>query len=198
MSATKELFGGSITTTLPTTLIDASNFRQVPDTQEVFISRDSGVSIIVEVLQSVDATELREAARCVVSSSWIQVQWVKPACLYVSLHFDALAHDNDAKTKQVNETTDVPNGSDGTTPDPVVLYGTQTVQKFNSQSADEVRILLALYRVLDRNIDLVMTMNVPMASADGGAVSEEDWNEAKAAFEIAAKSLRILDYGLFA
>ncbi|RPD79852.1 Mog1p/PsbP-like protein [Lentinus tigrinus ALCF2SS1-7] len=177
MSATKELFGGSITTTLPTTLIDASNFRQVPDTQEVFISRDSGVSIIVEVLQSVDATELREAA---------------------SLHFDALAHDNDAKTKQVNETTDVPNGSDGTTPDPVVLYGTQTVQKFNSQSADEVRILLALYRVLDRNIDLVMTMNVPMASADGGAVSEEDWNEAKAAFEIAAKSLRILDYGLFA
>ena len=115
-----------------------------------------------------------------------------------SLHFDALAHDNDAKTKHVNETTDVSNGSNGATPNPVVLYGTQTIQKFNSTSADEVRILLALYRVLGKNVDLVMTMNVPMVSADGGAVSEADWDQAKAAFEIAAKSLRIVDYGLFA
>ncbi|RDX48357.1 Mog1p/PsbP-like protein [Polyporus arcularius HHB13444] len=177
MSANKELFGGTITATLPTSLIDASDFRQVPDTQEVFISRDSGVSIVVEVLQSVDAADLREAA---------------------SLHFDALAHDNDAQTKHVSETMDFPNGSNGATPNPVVLYGTQTVQKFNSTSADEVRILLALYRVSDKNTDLVMTMNVPMVSADGGAVSEEDWNQAKAVFEIAAKSLRIVDYGLFA
>ena len=78
------------------------------------------------------------------------------------------------------------------------MYGTQTVQKFNSKTADEVRILLALYRVKDKDVDLVMTMNVPMTTADGGAVSEEDWTEAKGVFEVAAKSLRIVDYGLFA
>ncbi|KAI0747915.1 Mog1p/PsbP-like protein [Daedaleopsis nitida] len=177
MSAAKELFGGAITVSLPTDLIDASDFRQVPDTQEVFVSSTSDISLIVEVLQSVDATDLRQAA---------------------GLHFDALAHDNDATSQTIADTAENPNGSDGTTPDPVVLYGTQTVKKFNSRSADEVRILLALYRVPDKNVDLVMTMNVPMTSAKGGAVSEADWTAARATFDVAAKSLRIVDYGLFA
>ncbi|KAI0708972.1 Mog1p/PsbP-like protein [Earliella scabrosa] len=177
MSATRELFGGTITATLPTQLIDASDLRQVPDTQEVFLSPNSGISIIVEVLQSVDAKDLRQAA---------------------GLHFDALAHDNDARSQTINDTTEVQNDSNGATPNPMILSGTQTVQKFNSQSADEVRILLALYRVADKNIDLVMTMNVPMTSTDGGAVSENDWDAAKSVFEVAAKSLRIVDYGLFA
>ncbi|KAI8998831.1 Mog1p/PsbP-like protein [Trametes punicea] len=177
MSGTRELFGGAITTTLPKTLIDASDFRQVPDTQEVYVSPTSGISVIVEVLQSVAATDLREAA---------------------GQHFDALAHDNDAKSQIVIETLDMPNESNGTTPNPVVLYGTQLVQKFNSPTTDEVRILLALYRVPDKNVDLVMTMNVPMTSADGGAVSEDDWGTARDVFNVAARSLRIVDYGLFA
>ncbi|KAH9901178.1 Mog1p/PsbP-like protein [Cubamyces lactineus] len=177
MSGLRELFGGAITATLPTTLIDASDFRQVPDTQEVYLSPATGISIIVEVLESVSAQDLREAA---------------------GQHFDALAHDNDAKSKTVNETTDVNNDSNGATPNPVILYGTQLVQKFNSQTTDEVRILLALYRVPHKNVDLVMTMNVPMTSADGGAVSEDDWGSARGIFDEAARSLRIVDYGLFA
>lgn len=72
------------------------------------------------------------------------------------------------------------------------------VEKFNKKTPDEVRILLALYRVPNKKVDLVMTMNVPMASADGGASSEADWVSAKDAFDVAAKSLRIVDYGLFA
>ncbi|KAI0781146.1 Mog1p/PsbP-like protein [Trametes elegans] len=177
MSGSRELFGGAITAILPTTLLDASDFRQVPDTQEVYLSPTSGVSIIVEVLQSVDATDLREAA---------------------GQHFDALAHDNDAKSQNVNETTDLANDSNGATPNPVVLYGTQHVQKFNRTAADEVRILLALYRVPQKNVDLVLTMNVPMTSEDGGAVSEDDWGAARDVFNVAARSLRIVDYGLFA
>ncbi|KAI1787930.1 Mog1p/PsbP-like protein [Ganoderma leucocontextum] len=176
MSATKELFGGTITATLPTELIDASDLRQVPDTQEVFLSPNSGISIIIEVLKSVSAADLREAA---------------------GLHFDALAHDNDAKSKDVHQVDEVSNGSDGATPTPVVLYGTQSVQKFNSKTTDEVRILLALFRVKEKDVDLVMTMNVPMTSADGGAVSENDWTAAKGIFDVATKSLRIEDYGLF-
>ena len=104
----------------------------------------------------------------------------------------------DAKSKSIKETSEALNESNGSTPNPVVLCGTQTVQKFNSQTGDDVRILLALYRVPDKKIDLVMTMNVPMTSADGGAVSEEDWAAAKDMFDVAAKSLRIVDYGLFA
>ena len=72
------------------------------------------------------------------------------------------------------------------------------VQKFNKQTSDEVRILLALYRVPNKKVDLVMTMNVPITSAGGGASSESECTSAKETFEIAAKSLRIVDYGLFA
>ena len=72
------------------------------------------------------------------------------------------------------------------------------VQKFNKQTSDEVRILLALYRVPNKKVDLVMTMNVPTTSAGGGASSESEYTSAKETFEIAAKSLRIVDYGLFA
>ncbi|KAM5539079.1 hypothetical protein V8D89_007302 [Ganoderma adspersum] len=176
MSATRDLFGGTITANLPTELIDASDLRQVPDTQEVLLSPISGISIIIEVLKSVSASDIREAA---------------------GVHFDALAHDNDATSKSVHQIEVVLNGSDGATPDPVLLYGTQSVQKFNSKTTDEVRILLALFRVKDKNIDLVMTMNIPMTSVDGGAVSESDWTAAKGVFDIAAKSLRIVDYALF-
>lgn len=38
------------------------DIRQVPDTQEVFLSPNSGISIIIEVLKSVSAADLREAA----------------------------------------------------------------------------------------------------------------------------------------
>jgi hypothetical protein len=41
----------------------ASDLRQVPNTQEVFLSADSGVSFIVEVLQRVDAEDPVEAIK---------------------------------------------------------------------------------------------------------------------------------------
>lgn len=108
-----------------------------------------------------------------------------------------MAHDNDAKSKDVHRIEEVANGCNGATPDPVILCGTQSIQKFNSKTTDEVRILLALFRVKEKDIDLVMTMNVPMTSANGGAVSESGWSQAKDVFDVATKSLCIVDYGLF-
>ncbi|KEG14447.1 Ran-binding protein [Trypanosoma grayi] len=45
-----ELFGGAITCALPTTAVDVSEFRQVPDTQEVYAEAETGMCIIVELL----------------------------------------------------------------------------------------------------------------------------------------------------
>lgn len=39
------------------------DLRQVPDTQEVFLYPDSEISIIVEVLQSVDTNNFQDTAR---------------------------------------------------------------------------------------------------------------------------------------
>lgn len=52
-----ELFGGAITTVVPESFVDASNFREVPDNQEVFVSmsdEDADVSIIVDILERVE------------------------------------------------------------------------------------------------------------------------------------------------
>jgi hypothetical protein len=47
---TRELYGGAIKLNLPTSYDDVSNFRQVPDHQEVWVDRDSNTSLIVELL----------------------------------------------------------------------------------------------------------------------------------------------------
>lgn len=40
-----------------------SDIRQVPDTQEVFLSRDSDISYIIEILESVEADTCEGTAR---------------------------------------------------------------------------------------------------------------------------------------
>ena len=47
----RELFGGAITIMLPETFEDVSVLREIPDHQEVFVDRDSEVSLIVELLE---------------------------------------------------------------------------------------------------------------------------------------------------
>lgn len=122
-----------------------------------------------------------------------------------SFHFDAIAHDNDAKEKHVL-TVDVPppvaKGEDkkskDETPPPILLHGSQKVAKFNREVADEIQILLALYRIESKSIDLVFSANVPTKAQDGLVIKMEDFEELKRSFNRAARSLHIVDFGLFA
>ena len=84
------------------------------------------------------------------------------------------------------------------TPSATVLTGTQYISKFNQSTLDEVRILLALYRVEAKNVDLVVTMNVPITSEDGGGVGENGWENATKVFDEVVRSLKIVDFNLFA
>lgn len=97
----------------------------------------------------------------------------------------------------MHEIAIIPNDRGDQTPSPVVLYGAQLVQKFNRADADDVRILMALYRVEHKGVDVVMTMNVPMRTSDHGAMSEQGFTAAKADFDTAARSLQIADFSLF-
>ncbi|KZT65435.1 Mog1p/PsbP-like protein [Daedalea quercina L-15889] len=176
-TATRDLFGGAITATLPAELVDASDLRQVPDTQEVFLYPDSDISIIFEILQCVDATEAVDIAK---------------------LHFGSIAHDNDAVEQTVIEVSKLTGeGSGNRTPLPVVLRGTQLVRKFNHADPDELRVLLAVYRLQEQNVDLVLSMNVPMKTSDGANIAEGDFITARETFSTAVESLRIVDYDLF-
>lgn len=168
-----ELFGGAITVSLAGDYLDASNFRQVPDNQEVLLSNDAGVSVIVEVLQCVstgtDESVMDHAVR---------------------YHFDSLAHDNSALKSEV-AWVDAPSAAapEGATPTPALLQGVQRVQKFGkAENESDVNIYVAVWRLPSKNVDLVMSLNDPERTSQ--SIGE--------AFRAAAASLRIRDWGLFA
>ncbi|KAE9406417.1 Mog1p/PsbP-like protein [Gymnopus androsaceus JB14] len=171
------LFGGAISAIAPSNLIDASTLRQVPDTQEVLLFPDSSISIIVEILQRVESNDNHDA---------------------VKFHFDSLAHNNDAVFSEVVSVNTVPNDRGDATPSAITLSGVQRVPKFNKTTPDEVRVLMALYRVIDKGIDLVVTFNIPVVTQDDGAVQGEQLEQAQQQFNRFARSLRIEDFSLFA
>ncbi|KAA8896373.1 hypothetical protein TRICI_006907 [Trichomonascus ciferrii] len=60
-SATKiELYGGAITSTIPSGFVDVSNFRQVPDTQEVFVCDRDGYddSVVFDIMERVEGDDV--------------------------------------------------------------------------------------------------------------------------------------------
>lgn len=119
-------------------------------------------------------------------------------------HFDSVAHDNEALSSAIEDVHTIPNNRGGgdRTPSAIVLCGQQAVQKFNSTAVDDVRIFLALYRVEEKGVDLVLTLNFPMTVGQGGGGgtrrTEEQYADAKRDFYSIATSLRIVDFGLFA
>ncbi|KAG6866082.1 hypothetical protein C0991_008834 [Blastosporella zonata] len=188
---TRDLFGGAITAQTPSNLIDASDIRQVPDSQEVFLYPDSDISIIVEVLQKVEPSDFKDAIRQVISVSSDRV-----LILHHRFHFDSLAHDNSAASASVNSVIAIPNNRGDDTPSAIVLSGVQSVQKFNHSEPDEVHILMAMYRVERKNVDLIVTFNIPTRTGDKD-VSRKD-TAAREHFDLFARTLKIVDYGLFA
>lgn len=171
-----------------------SDLRQVPNTQEVLLYPDSGKSIILEVLKKVEPTGAEDAARYAHSGGTSRIKLTPGGCRF---HFDSIAHDSDAEAKNVLDVRVVPNDRGDQMPSVIVLDGTQTVKKFNASVPDQVRIFMALYRIEDKDVDLVLVMNVPIISQDGGAISGQDISIAQKEFETAALSLRIIDFGLF-
>ncbi|KAG8925070.1 hypothetical protein FRC00_004379 [Tulasnella sp. 408] len=163
-----------------------SDLRQVPDTQEVFLSKDTDISYIIEVLERVEVSNGVEA---------------------VKFHFNALADDNSA-TKTEIELTEVPT-TESAGPSPPAqppcwsLIGTQHVPKFNksTQQADIVKIFLLLWRVDAKQSDVVLTINVPVVTgSDGnaGGVGEKGAELVRYVWEKARASFKVEDFELFA
>ncbi|OCF44492.1 hypothetical protein I317_01561 [Kwoniella heveanensis CBS 569] len=215
--AARPLFGGAISLDLPTDYLDASDLRQIPDNQEVFLSSTSDTAVVLEILGMVQdglaSTDLWEA---------------------VKFHFSSIAHDNASLASTIltpppsSSIPSTPSSSSASssstvpiyTPTPVTLYGTQRIHKFShnpsgaprpgheSDQPDEVWIGVALWRVWiestlgsdartgsKKKADVVLSVNVNLSAADGGA--EQEREKVQGWFERAVRSLQILDYGLF-
>lgn len=94
--------------------------------------------------------------------------------------------------------TVVPNDRGDDTPSAILLSGFQLIRKFNRPSPDEVQIFMALFRVEGHQIDIVVTFNVPTRAEDGGAVDPGGLTSTSEDFQTLARSLQIVDFGLFA
>jgi hypothetical protein len=72
------------------------------------------------------------------------------------------------------------------------------VRKFNSKTPDRVCILVALYRVEAKGVDLVLTANIPTSVAEDSQPEDTVLQTSQPKFDVAAESLKILDFSLFA
>jgi hypothetical protein len=101
-------------------------------------------------------------------------------------HFSSLAYDNSAISSDVTSST----AADY--PSPTLLHGVQRIAKYNlpESEADTVDIYQALWRIPDKNADLVLTANAPRGKTRDEQEGERVWREA-------ATSLRVVDLGLF-
>ncbi|KAG6891036.1 hypothetical protein C0992_010698 [Termitomyces sp. T32_za158] len=118
--------------------------------------------------------------------------------LDAAFHFDSLAHDNSAVSAVVDAVNIIPNDRGDDTPSAILLSGTQQVPKFNHTEPDAVHILLALYRVTSKAIDLVVSFNIPTKTGNLDEVSKEYEEAVRKHFDKFVRSLKIVDYGLFA
>jgi len=174
----RDLFGGSITAFAPSNLIDASVLRQIPDTQEVLLYPDSSVSIVIEILEKVEPSDISDA---------------------IKFHFDSLAHDDSALSATVEDVVVfAPNRDNSSSELSAILFGYQRVRKYNQPAPDDIRVLMALYRLEQKPIDVVVTFNIPVKSSDGGAVSDEGLITIRNHFSEFTGSLQIVNYELFA
>ncbi|KAH8860622.1 Ran guanine nucleotide release factor [Schistosoma japonicum] len=62
------LFDGAFQCLLPTNVIDASDLRQIPDNQEIFVHPSTSQSITIDIMEYVDANNREEAASSIIHS----------------------------------------------------------------------------------------------------------------------------------
>ncbi|KAK4686022.1 hypothetical protein P7C73_g4113, partial [Tremellales sp. Uapishka_1] len=173
-----------------------SDVRQIPDTQEVFLSPITETSLIVEVLQMVEEGPAKD-------DLWEAAKY----------HFNSLAHDNAALSSTITSASPaypIPSVQQSTaapsTPRPIVISGQQTIHKYSydptgaprpghaTDIPDHVWIGLALWRVWvgGKKADLICSVNIKLEGGDDERISVEDW------WTRAVAGLQIMDYGLFA
>ncbi|KAJ9451522.1 putative ran guanine nucleotide release factor [Diplonema papillatum] len=175
--STKPMYGGAMEMSIPASFVDTSDFRQVPDHQEVWADMDTNRSIILEILEPVEQSH-EESAR---------------------YHFNELAKANgctpaDARVLECGR-LDLPNFPQAVTK--AYLKGEQVASKFNETAKNVVTIELAVVRLPPpASADLLLTINTP------SVVSAESSDAAapvatQSVFQPVVTSLKLLDPGLF-
>lgn len=218
----RQLFGGAIELSLPERLVDVSDFRPVPDNQEVgyivatcepprntthnqvFADANLDQSLIVEIL--VRRRDPNDQALHTIKQEAASALDEEVAALV----FSDIATANDALSSHLDDgqerltDADVP----GLAPGTIVLLssGQQQVSKGRQgpQAANTVQLLLAVVRLPTHATDLVLTLNTPMDISPLSAAAEHAGTGTRGAhltatslFRAMLHTLTIRDVALF-
>lgn len=134
------LYGGAMLTELPKSYADASNFREVPDHQEVWVDTSSDRSVIIEVLEQKEVPDTEA----------------------MEFFLNDLASFNEATEAKVLHTKPL-------APEEVphlgcrafMAVGQQMVAKFKEERVDPVQIYAAVLRLPEVTTDILITLNDP-------------------------------------
>eukprot|EP01083_Nonionella_stella_P076483 208424_1 len=178
-----QLFGGAFECSIPARFTDISQFRLVPDHQEVFADSNSDQSICFDILEYQETSDEKA----------------------LLVHWNELASLNDCKEKEVCESgTLAPadmqllEGADFTG----YLIGNQRVSKGRDDisKANSVSMYMCLIRCKKVTSDIVISINVPVEIADGSQSSGAHIlgnDENQALVRQVLSTFRIKDWGIF-
>ncbi|XP_074081677.1 ran guanine nucleotide release factor [Macrotis lagotis] len=175
------LFGGAFSITLPPGALDVSDFRPVPDNQEVFCHRGTEQSLIVELLELQAQVQGEAAAR---------------------YHFEALGgvQASGCELVEAVEPVSPQTLALGGCRDAWVLCGRQRLPKEEEEENEKDVILhLALFRLPQYGTDLLITFNEPTSGCrpaeDPEAQCLPPWTLVD--FERLVTSLTLVDPSIF-
>lgn len=216
----RELYGGAITTNLPTDFIDSSNLRQIPDHQEVYLSPKTLTTIILEINQYVSPFT---ASRIDIDPSIIPSAAPESGGNddgAINLHDKAAAlyHLRDLiDAKDTLTIVSTPKAVQMQSPSlkslpALTLRGKLTARERERcapsvlpeeyqhapdivQTSTTIRLLLV--RVEARATDLCVTVNVPLKELEGQGRVDEEEAFADSVMENVVASLHVKDFGLF-
>ncbi|CAG9465876.1 unnamed protein product [Pedinophyceae sp. YPF-701] len=183
----RELYGGAISLRIPSVFVDVSDFRPVPDHQEVWADGATDRSLVVEVVEHA----------AVPDSDAPEFYW-KDACAGND------ATNNNLGGSDANVPLDASLSERGCTA--CLAHGTQWVSKGrqSESAANRVEVFLGVVRIPRASTDIITCLHLPSyispESASAREVAPGERGALDAGVEVLREilaSLRVQDWGLF-
>ena len=185
----KELYGGAMSIVVPKRFRDVSDFRPVPDSQEVFTCLDTSETLIVEILQYQNDVSDEKAAK---------------------FFFEELAEQNDASSFSILSSELLSVSSRPKLPSSTCvtfLKGIQDAAKFREKSKNKIAVFQCVVRLRNVLADLLITLTVPiqinLSSSSAKVVTDSvlkhgvDLRDSENLLRTMIHSFAVLDWSLF-
>lgn len=182
----RQLYGGAITLNIPEGFENVSSVRDIPNHQEVFVDNFSECSIIVEILEPVDAPRYRNSI--------------------AEYYFNDISEFNDSLSTKIVCSEPLSAYSSGLQISKCT--GVQVLDKRYQKGVrrEDLYLCLLVLRVMSKNADIVISFNCPSQhinpcqypSADTDqSFRKLSQNEVDEAMNEILRSFAIKDYNLF-